>query len=52
MPGVGQADADVFSSCSGVPDKAKAPHAYRWFIHIAAIKGVRRYGAVRSVVGR
>lgn len=36
-----QADADVFASCSGAPDKAKAPHAYRWFIHIAAIKGVR-----------
>ncbi|CAN0384274.1 unnamed protein product, partial [Laminaria digitata] len=36
-----QADADVFSSCSGAPDKAKAPHAYRWFVHIAAIKGVR-----------
>eukprot|EP00904_Undaria_pinnatifida_P005973 jgi/Undpi1/2505/HiC_scaffold_13.g05884.m1 len=36
-----QADADMFSSCAGAPDKAKAPHAYRWFIHIAAIKGVR-----------
>lgn len=37
-----QADADMFATCTGVPDKAKAPHAYRWYIHIAAIKGVRR----------
>ncbi|CAM9518299.1 unnamed protein product [Ectocarpus sp. 4 AP-2014] len=36
-----QADADMFATCAGVPDKAKAPHAYRWYIHIAAIKGVR-----------
>ena len=36
----------MFATCSGVPDKAKAPHAYRWYIHIAAIKGVRRYGTV------
>ncbi|CAM9136602.1 unnamed protein product [Pylaiella littoralis] len=36
-----QADADAFAGCSGVPDKAKAAHAYRWYIHIAAIKGVR-----------
>lgn len=32
----------MFATCTGVPDKAKAPHAYRWYIHIAAIKGVRR----------
>lgn len=37
-----QADADMFAPCAGVPDKTKAPHAYRWYIHIAAIKGVRR----------
>eukprot|EP00752_Nemacystus_decipiens_P007023 g6300.t1 len=36
-----QADADMFATCTSVPDKAKAPHAYRWYIHIAAIKGVR-----------
>lgn len=45
---VWQADADMFATCTGVPDKAKAPHAYRWYIHIAAIKGVRRYG-IKSV---
>lgn len=35
----------MFATCAAVPDKAKAPHAYRWYIHIAAIKGVRRYEA-------
>lgn len=39
---VQQADADMFATCTGTPDKAKAPHAYRWFIHIAAIMGVVR----------
>lgn len=38
-----QADADMFATCSGTPDKSKAPHAYRWFIHIATVMGVRRY---------
>ena len=36
----------MFATCTSVPDKAKAPHAYRWYIHIAAIKGVRRYGTM------
>ncbi|CAN0132623.1 unnamed protein product [Ascophyllum nodosum] len=35
-----QADADLLATCTATPDKAKAPHAYRWFIHIAALKGV------------
>ncbi|CAM9251691.1 unnamed protein product [Choristocarpus tenellus] len=36
-----KADADMFAACPSSPDKATAPHAYRWFIHIAAIIGVR-----------
>ena len=38
----------MFATCTSVPDKAKAPHAYRWYIHIAAIKGVRRCGIMKS----
>ncbi|CAM9531233.1 unnamed protein product [Scytosiphon promiscuus] len=43
-----QADADMFATCAGVPDKSKAPHAYRWYIHIAAIKGVRSLSLASS----
>lgn len=42
----------MFATCTAVPDKAKAPHAYRWYIHIAAIKGVRRYGIVDAAPRR
>ncbi|GMH80034.1 hypothetical protein TL16_g08373, partial [Triparma laevis f. inornata] len=35
------ADSEVFSKMAGCPDAKKAPHAYRWYVHIAAISGVR-----------
>eukprot|EP00559_Dactyliosolen_fragilissimus_P002248 CAMPEP_0184858700 /NCGR_PEP_ID=MMETSP0580-20130426/3786_1 /TAXON_ID=1118495 /ORGANISM="Dactyliosolen fragilissimus" /LENGTH=223 /DNA_ID=CAMNT_0027354999 /DNA_START=95 /DNA_END=766 /DNA_ORIENTATION=- len=35
------ADSDFFAKFSSCPDSAKYPHAYRWYIHIAAIQGVR-----------
>lgn len=35
-------DSDVFSKFGGqIPDSNKLPHAYRWYIHIAALSGVR-----------
>lgn len=36
------ADTDVFAKFEGaIPDSIKLPHAYRWYIHIAALSGVR-----------
>ncbi|GMI42956.1 hypothetical protein TrCOL_g3845 [Triparma columacea] len=35
------ADSEVFAKFTGCPDAKKAPHAYRWYVHIAAIAGVR-----------
>ncbi|CAM9330035.1 unnamed protein product [Phaeothamnion confervicola] len=34
-------DSEVFAKLTGAPEKAQYPHAYRWFIHVAALKGVR-----------
>lgn len=34
------ADSEVFAKFAGVcPDATKYPHAYRWYIHIAALSG-------------
>jgi elongation factor 1-beta len=36
------ADTDMFAKFNGsIPDPTKTPHAYRWYIHIAALSGVR-----------
>lgn len=36
------ADTEVFAKFEGkVPDSTKLPHAYRWYIHIAALSGIR-----------
>jgi len=35
------ADSEVFAGFSGCPDVTKQPHAFRWYIHIAALQGVR-----------
>lgn len=36
------ADSEVFAKFGGqIPDSNKAPHSYRWYIHIAALSGVR-----------
>jgi elongation factor 1-beta len=36
------ADSEVFDKFGGqIPDSTKLPHAYRWYIHIAALSGVR-----------
>jgi elongation factor 1-beta len=34
-------DTEWFGKMSAIPDAAKHPHAYRWYIHIAALSGVR-----------
>eukprot|EP00545_Synedropsis_sp_CCMP1620_P008123 CAMPEP_0119009916 /NCGR_PEP_ID=MMETSP1176-20130426/4674_1 /TAXON_ID=265551 /ORGANISM="Synedropsis recta cf, Strain CCMP1620" /LENGTH=216 /DNA_ID=CAMNT_0006962497 /DNA_START=54 /DNA_END=704 /DNA_ORIENTATION=+ len=40
------ADADMFAKFEGkVPDATKYAHAYRWYIHIAALQGVRGLAA-------
>jgi elongation factor 1-beta len=36
------ADSEYFGQFQACPDAAKYPHAYRWYIHIAAIQGIRR----------
>ena len=38
------ADSEMFAKFTSCPDAEKMPHAYRWYIHIAALQGVR--GAV------
>lgn len=35
------ADTDYFAKFTACPDATKYPHAYRWYIHIAALSGVR-----------
>lgn len=35
------ADTEMFGKFDSIPDAAKHPHAYRWYIHIAALQGVR-----------
>jgi elongation factor 1-beta len=36
------ADTEMFTKFGGsIPDPTKTPHAYRWYIHIAAVSGVR-----------
>ena len=36
-----QADSDFFAKFASAPDAKQYPNAYRWYIHIAALKGVR-----------
>jgi len=33
------ADAETLAKFTSCPDPSKAPHAYRWYVHIAAIQG-------------
>jgi len=35
------ADAETFAKFTSIPDATKFPHSYRWYIHIAALQGVR-----------
>ena len=35
-----KADTAVFTSLPSVPAKASFPHAYRWYIHVAALSGI------------
>lgn len=34
-------DKECFESMSITPDKIKYPYAYRWYIHIASLHGIR-----------
>jgi elongation factor 1-beta len=44
-------DAETFSKCAGgVPDPTKYPHAYRWYVHVAALQGVRGLSAMSPPV--
>jgi elongation factor 1-beta len=36
-----EADSTVFGQFSSIPNATKYPHAYRWYIHIAALTGIR-----------
>ena len=38
-------DREVFATFSGAPDAAKHPHAFRWYIHIAALTGLGSFAA-------
>jgi elongation factor 1-beta len=33
-------DSEVFTALPSVPCQSEHPHAYRWYIHIAALKGI------------
>ena len=35
------ADSDMFAKFTSCPSAEEYPHAYRWYIHIAALQGVR-----------
>jgi hypothetical protein len=34
------ADTSVFGALPVVPDAGSTPHAYRWYLHIAALSGI------------
>ena len=38
-------DTESFAAFGSCPDAKKHPHAYRWYIHIAALQGVRGLSA-------
>lgn len=42
-------DSEFFAKFEGCPDAAKYPHSYRWYIHIAALQGVRGLAAPTPV---
>jgi elongation factor 1-beta len=45
------ADTEAFAKLHGVvPDPIKLPHAYRWYVHIAALSGVRTVAVAPPVV--
>jgi elongation factor 1-beta len=35
------ADSEMLAKFTAMPDSTKYPHAYRWYIHIAALQGIR-----------
>ena len=35
------ADSETLAKMASIPDATKHPHAYRWYIHIAALQGIR-----------
>mmetsp|Transcript_13764 Transcript_13764/g.32021 ORF Transcript_13764/g.32021 Transcript_13764/m.32021 type:complete len:214 (-) Transcript_13764:402-1043(-) len=35
------ADTEMFEKFSACPDATKQSHAYRWYVHIAALQGIR-----------
>jgi elongation factor 1-beta len=35
------ADSEMLAKFESMPDSVKYPHAYRWYIHIAALQGIR-----------
>jgi elongation factor 1-beta len=44
-------DAETFGQITaGVPDPTKYPHAYRWYVHVAALQGVRGLSAMSPPV--
>ena len=36
-----EADTAMFAKFQAIPDAQKYPHAYRWYIHAAALQGIR-----------
>jgi len=38
-------DSAVFATCAGAPDATKHPHAFRWYIHVAALSGLGSFSA-------
>jgi elongation factor 1-beta len=42
------ADKELFGKFSTTPDATKYPHAYRWYVHIAALTGTRSITARRT----
>ena len=45
------ADTEMFGKFSSVPDVTKTPHAYRWYIHIAALQGMSTSNFPSPVTG-
>lgn len=36
-------DTETFKACPSVPDASSFPNAYRWYLHIAALSGIKTY---------
>jgi translation elongation factor EF-1beta len=45
---ISAADTSLFATMAGAPDPVATPHAFRWYIHVAALTGLGRFGGAAA----